>query len=143
MVPVHASMLKKPSRGTYSLVYQTNSTFIISRIVDSKLVEILFTNTLQLMASCHQQHFTHASFCFFRFFHFHRIPFRGLAGACVNPGSIFLNSLFVHSIVTHTFLIGFQPNFVQHFSHVYSTCHTIFSLKYKHLNVFESHYTAG
>ena len=55
----------------------------------------------------------------------HRTLFHGLAGACVNP-------LFVHSLVcpiTHSFLNGFQSNLAQHFSHVCSTCHNIFSLK--------------
>ena len=50
-----------------------------------------------------------------------------------NPGRF---SLFVHSLVcpiTHSSLDGFQPNLVQHFPHVCSTCHTVFSLK----NTFE------
>ena len=71
--------------------------------------------------------FTRVSFFFF--FHFHRTLFRGLAGAYVNPGRF---SLFVHSLVcpiTHSFLDGFQPNLVQHFPHVCSTCHTVYSLK--------------
>ena len=62
-------------------------------------------------------------------FHFHCTLFRGLVGACVNPGSI---SHFVHSFVcpiTHSFLDEFQPNLFQHFPHVCSTCHTVFSLK--------------
>ena len=40
--------------------------------------------------------------------------------------------LLVHSIVcpiTHSSLDGFQPNLVQHFPHVCSTCHTVFNLK--------------
>ena len=72
--------------------------------------------------------FTRVSFFFFSF-HFHRTLFRGLAGAYVNPGIL---SLFVHSLVcliTHSFLDGFQPNLVQQFPHVCSTCHTVFSLK--------------
>ena len=63
------------------------------------------------------------------FVSFHRTLFRGLAGACMNPGSF---SLFVHSLVcpiTHSYLDGFQPNLVQHSFHVCSTCHTVFSLK--------------
>ena len=59
--------------------------------------------------------------------------FCGLAGAYVNLGRF---SLFVHSLVcpiTHSSLDGFQPNLVQHFPHVCSTCHTVFSLK----NAFE------
>ena len=72
--------------------------------------------------------FMSASFfpCFFVSFSSH--TFRGLAGACVNPGSF---SLLVHALVrpiTHSFLNGFQPNLVQHFPYVYSTSHSIFSL---------------
>ena len=46
----------------------------------------------------------------------------------MNPGRF---SLFEHSFVcpiTQSFLDGFQPNLVQHFPHVCSTCHTVFSL---------------
>ena len=53
------------------------------------------------------------------FFHFHCTLFCGLAGACVNPESIFQTLFFVHSILcpkTHSFLDGFQPRLVQHFS---------------------------
>ena len=48
------------------------------------------------------------------------------------PRKFFSNSLFVHSLVcilTHSFLHGFQSKLYQHFSHVCSTCHTVFSLK--------------
>ena len=41
-------------------------------------------------------------------------------------------SVFVHSLVcpiTHSSLDVFQPNLVQHFLHVCSTCHTVFILK--------------
>ena len=51
------------------------------------------------------------------FFHFHYTLFSWLAGACVNSGSIFSNSLFVYSLVspiTHSFLDGYQPNLVRH-----------------------------
>ena len=71
--------------------------------------------------------FTRVSFFFLLSFSSH--TFRGLAGAYVNPGIL---SLFVHSLVcliTHSFLDGFQPNLVQQFPHVCSTCHTVFSLK--------------
>ena len=47
----------------------------------------------------------------------------------VNPGRF---SLLEHSLVcpiTHSSLDGFQPNLVQHFPHVCSTCHTVFSLQ--------------
>ena len=75
--------------------------------------------------------FMHASFfsCLFLFsFIFIAHLFRGLVGAYVNGRF----SLLVHSLVcpiTHSSLDGFQPNLVQHFPHVYSTCHTIFNLK--------------
>ena len=58
--------------------------------------------------------------------------------ACVNPASVFSNSLFVHSFVcpiTHSFINGFQSNLYQHFFNVCSTSHTISTCK-KHLNVF-------
>ena len=66
---------------------------------------------------------------FFSLFHFHHTLFCELAGAIVNPRRF---SLFVHSfvcLITHSFLDGFQPNLVQHFPHVCSTCHAVFSLK--------------
>ena len=71
----------------------------------------------------------HSFFLVSFFLHFHPTSFRGLAGAYLNPGRF---SLLVHSLVcpiTHSSLDGFQPNLVQHFSHVCSTCHTIFSLQ--------------
>ena len=78
--------------------------------------------------------FTHVSFCFLIILlSFSSHTFRGLAGTYVNPGRF---SLFVHSLVcpiAHLFLDGFQLNLVQHFPHVCSTCHTVFSLK----NTFE------
>ena len=56
--------------------------------------------------------------------------FCGLARACINLGSF---SLFVQHLIffpiTHLFPDEFQPNLVQHFPQVCSTCHTIFSLK--------------
>ena len=69
--------------------------------------------------------FSNFNFTFIFIAHF----FHGLAGAYVNPGRF---SLFVHSLVcpiTHSFLHGFQPNLVQLFPHVCSTCHSVFSLK--------------
>ena len=64
-------------------------------------------------------------FCFIFIAHF----FRELARVYVNLRRF---SVFVHPLVcpiTHSFLDGFQPNLVQHFPHVSSTCHTVFSLK--------------
>ena len=110
--------------------YYTNSTFIVSIIVSPRLVQIVFTGSshghykgLPSMNNIFKRAFFLVSL-----FHFHRTLFRGLAGACVNPGSF---SLFVHAFVcpiTHSFLNGFQPNLVQHFPYVYSTSHSIFSL---------------
>ena len=60
---------------------------------------------------------------------FHRTLFSWACGSLREPRKF---SLFVHSLfcpITHSFLDGFQPNLVQHFPHVRSTCHTIFSLK--------------
>ena len=77
-------------------------------------------------------------------FHFIARFFHGLAGAYVNPGRF---SLFVHSLaclITHSSLDGFQPNLVQHFPYVCSTCHTVFSLKNRIERVCEKgYYTAG
>ena len=122
----------------YSLVYYTNSTFIVSTIVSQQLVQIVFTGFLfgryKGLPSMNNT-FTCASFfsnsnsTFIFIAHF----FRELTGAYVNPG---IFSLFVHSLVcpiTHSSLDGFQPNLVQHFPHVCSTCHTVFSLN----NTFE------
>ena len=118
--------------GTHLLVYYTKSTFIVSAIVNQRFLAINNTrhpinDLLPSITLC----VCHLIFLF----HFLSTLFHGLIGACMNLGSIFSNFLFVHSLVcpiTHSFLDGFQPNFVQHFPQVCSTCHTIFSLK-KHL----------
>ena len=120
--------------NTNTPVHYTNSTFIVSTIVSQQLVQIVFTSFLferyKGLPSINNI-FTHVSFfsslflCFIFIAHF----FRGLAGACVDPG---IFSQFVYSLVcaiTHSSLDGFQPNLVQHFPHVCSTCHTVFSLK--------------
>ena len=120
-----------PLAPIHSFTTQTNSTFNVSRIVDLKSFDIhgmsslnapyKFLPSIKIILGTH--HFFLSTF----YFHFHRTLFCGLAGACVNPRSIFSNSYFVHSFVcpiTHLFLDGFQPNLVQHFPHVYSTCHT-------------------
>ena len=63
------------------------------------------------------------------FFHFHRTLFSWAFGSLREPRKF---SLFVHSLVcpiTHSSLDVFQPNLVQHFPHVCSTCHTVFILK--------------
>ena len=112
-----------------------NTNTPVSTIVSQQLVEIVFTGFFfgryKGLPSINNI-FTRASFfysslflCFIFIAHF----FRGLAGACVNPGRF---SQFVYSLVcaiTHSSLDGFQPNLVQNFPHVCSTCHTVFSLK--------------
>ena len=65
--------------------------------------------------------------CFF--LSFHRTLF---SWACASLREPWKFSLFVHSLVcpiTHSFLDGFQPNLVQYFPQVCSTCHIIFSIK--------------
>ena len=116
--------------GTHSPVYYTNGTFIVSRIADSTLVVIVFPSSLcapyKGLPSINNIFMRTSFFLCFYFFHFHRTF---LAGAYVNPGRFFSNSLFVHSVlcqITHSFLNRYQPNLCQHFSHACSTCHTIF-----------------
>ena len=73
--------------------------------------------------------FTHASFFSCLFLSFSSHTFSWACGSLREPRKF---SLFVHSLVcpiTHSFLDGIQPNLVQHFPHVCSTCHTIVSLK--------------
>ena len=108
-------------------VYYTNSTFIVSTIVSQQLVQIVFTGFCLGIINI----FTHSYIIFsnstFIFITHFFVGLRELN--YVNPGSF---SLFVHSLIcpiTHSFLYGFQPNWVQHFPHVCFTCHTVFSLK--------------
>ena len=73
--------------------------------------------------------FMSASFSYSCFFHFHCTLFSWACGSLREPQKFFL---FVYSLVcpiTHSFLDEFQPNLVQHFPQICSTCHTIFSLK--------------
>ena len=116
--------------NTNTSVHYTNSTFIVSTIVSQQLVEIVFTGFLfgryKGLPSINNI-FTCASF--FSLFHFHRTLFLWACGSLLDPGRF---SQFVYSLVcaiTHSSLDGFQPNLVQHFPHVCSTCHTVFSLK--------------
>ena len=72
--------------------------------------------------------FTRVSF-FLLLLSFSSHTFSWACGSLREPRKIFS---FVHSLVcsiTHSFLDGFQPNLVQHFPHVCSTCHTVYSLK--------------
>ena len=98
------------------------------------LIQIIFTSFLfghyKRLPSINNI-FTRVSFfsSLFLCFVFIAYFFRGFAGACVDLGRF---SQFVYSLVcaiTHSSLDGFQPNLVQHFPHVCSTCHTVFNLK--------------
>ena len=84
--------------------------------------------------------FTRASFFSCFFLHFHRTPFRGLAGAYVNP------TLLVHSLVcpiTHSSLDDFSQTWFST-SPMYALPVILFSAKRKYLNVFmKGYYTAG
>ena len=91
-----------------------NTTFVVPRIVDSKLVEIVFPSSLYALNKglpSIKKHFMCASF-FSCLFHFHHTLFRGLEGTCVNPRSF---SLFMHSLVCqipHSFLTNFSQTYV-------------------------------
>ena len=114
-------------------IYYTNSTFIVSTIISQQLKQIVFTGFLfghyKGLPSMNNI-FMRTSFfliCFFVSFSSH--TFSWACGSLCEPQSF---SLFVHSLVcpiTHSSPGGFQPNLVQHFPHVCSTCHTVFSLK--------------
>ena len=103
---------------THSLIYYTNSTFILSTIINLKLVDIHGMSFLCVsykrppstknIFMCASFFSNHSTFIFITHF----------SGACVNLRSI---SLFIHSIcspITHSFLNGFQPSLYRHFSHV-------------------------
>ena len=122
---VRAPMLKKPS--PWHLFTRLLNKWYLQCIHYTSFLHVLYKLLPPNKNILGARHFFSVSL-----FHFHHTLFRGLAGARVNPGSIFSNSLFVHSLVcliTHSFLNGFQPNLYQHFSHVCSTCLAIFSLK--------------
>ena len=119
--------LKNHSLNTNSPVYYTNSTFIVSTIVSQQLVQIVFTGFL--FGRYKGLHSMNNILCmsFFCFISSHTFSW-----ACKSLCEAWKFSLFVHSLVcpiTHSSLDGFQPNLVQHFPHVCSTCHTVFSLK--------------
>ena len=114
---------RKNPPGTHSLAYKTNSTFILSTIINLRFFAInraAFPQAPYKLPPSINNIFMRVLYFFFlsnTFFHFHP--------------EVFSNLLFVHSFVyaiTHLFLNGFQPNFYQGFSHVCPTCHTIFSL---------------
>ena len=131
MAPVRAPTLEKPSPWH-------QFTRLLNKYVVPSLYPELFTQSLCRsfsLISCMgfiKGFLSSIKFCLCRFsslFYFHRTPFSWACRSLRNPRRF---SLLVHSLVcpiTHLFLDGFQPNLVQHFPHVYSTCHTIFSYK--------------
>ena len=140
--------------GTHSLVYKTNSTFIVSTIIDLRFFAIdhtAFPQALYKLPPSINNIFTRTSFFSLfvsnSFFHFHRTLFRGFPEACVNPRSFFKFSFcaFICLCNNYLFLNGFQPpNFYQHFSHVCPLPVILFSACKKHLNLFViGYYTAG
>ena len=115
-----------------SPVHYTNSTFIVSTIASQQLVQIVFTGLLfgryKGLPSMNNSYFyarvvfSNSTFIFIAHF------FVGLR-ELTRPRKF---SLFVHSLVcpiTHSSLDGLQPNLVQHFPRVCSTCHAVVSLK--------------
>ena len=118
MVPIHASMLEKLSPWhLFTRLLQT-----VHLWCQESLTRIIFTNSLyaayKLFLPFLQVH------RFSSLFHFHHTLFPGLAARSLHESRKF-------SIcqITHSFFNGFHPNLCQHFSHVCSTCHTIFTLK--------------
>ena len=121
--------------NTNSPVYYTNSTFIVSTIVSQQLVQIVFTGFLfgryKGLPSMNNI-FTRASFFLILLLILLSFSSHTFSWAWESLREPQKFSLFVHSLVcpiTRSFFDGFQPNLVQHFTHICSTCHTVFSLK--------------
>ena len=109
-----------PLAPIHPFTKQMVRTFIVPRIVDPKLIQIVFTCfSYEALFLC-----VRGFFLFVSLFHFHCTLFSWVVGACVNPAPFVLSLV---CQITYSFLNGFQPNLYQHFSNVYSTCHTIFS----------------
>ena len=132
MVPVRVPTLVKPSPW-HKFTHLSNKYVLIVPFY-LKLVQIishadhfhwymsLICKGLPSMANI----FTCTSFFFVSLSYFHCTHFRGLVGAYMNAGSFPVSLV---CPITHSFLNRFQPNLVQHFPHVCSICHTVFSLK--------------
>ena len=112
--------------NTNSPVHYTNSTFIVSTIVSQQLVQIVFTGLL--FGHYKGLPSMNITFTCALFFHFHRTLFSWSCRSLHELRKIFSVHSFVCPI-THSSLDGCQPNLVQYFPHVCSTCHTVFSLK--------------
>ena len=122
-----------PLAPIHSFTRQIRSTFIVSTIINLRFFAIDHTvfHRRPINSLFPSITFLHVRrFFLYFYFHFH-CTLSWACGSLCEPRKFFSNSLFVHSFVcaiTHLFLNGFQPNFYQHFSHIYPTCHTIFSL---------------
>ena len=81
--------------GTHLLVYLTNSTIIVSRIVDPHLVAILFTSFSYKPFPSIKNIFMHAPFFLF-LSSFLSHTFSWAWGACVNPGRFFKFSFYAY-----------------------------------------------
>ena len=104
-----------------------------TRLVNKYYLCCIYNRLLEARADRFHRFFTwvfmRASFFSYSFLSFSSHTFLWACGSLHEPRKF---SLFVHSLVcplTHSSLDEFQPNLVQHFPQVCSTCHTIFSLK--------------
>ena len=123
MAPVSCAHARKtiPMAPIHPFTKKMVRTFIVSRIVDPKLVQIIIVLPVFHMhlIKCFFPSITFLrTHCFFSstFFHFHCTLSRGLAGAYVNPRSFF-QTLFVHSLLCQTthsliFLMDFSQTCV-------------------------------
>ena len=110
MAPIRAPTLENHPPGTHSLVYKTNSTFIVSTIINLRFFVIDHTAFLQAPYKLPPsiKNILHAR----RFFLIILLSFSShtFCGSLCKPRKFFSNSLFVHSLVcaiTHLFLNGF------------------------------------
>ena len=129
MAPFMRPHLKNHPLNTNSPVYYTNSTFIVSTIVSKQLMQIVFTSFL--FGHYKRLPSMNNIFMYTSFFSNSNSTFISIAHFFVGLQDLGRFSLFVHLFIcpiTCSFLDGFQPNLVQHFPHVCSTCHTVFSL---------------
>ena len=143
--------LKNHPPGTHSLVYKTNSTFIVSTIIDLRFFPIdhtAFPQAPYKLTPSINNIFTCASFfslflilslflSFIFIVHFF-VGLWGLGGACVNPGSFFqILFLCIHLFVQQLtyFLMDFSQTFIST-SPMYALPVILFSACKKHLNLF-------
>ena len=134
IAPICTPMLEKPSPWhPFTCLLDKYSSLIVSRIVDPKIIK----NFIMCLIKCFLSpkfFYAHVSFLLYFTFllSFSSHTFCGLVGACMNPGSVSLSSLFIHSLVCqiiYSFLsVRISAKLVSAL-HVCSTCHTIFSLK--------------